>query len=229
MDLRPKAVVLLSGGLDSATALAEARAAGFDPYALTILYGQRHVVEMRGGAAGRPGDGRGPARRADDRSPGLRRQCLDGANRGPQGPPARGDGRPGSRSPTSRRGTRSFSRSPWPGPRRWARSTSSSASIASTIRAIPIAGPSSSRAFETLANLATKAGVEGRGRFASMPRLLTLTKEQIIRRGLELGVDYGLTHSCYDPAPEGRACGRCDACPLRLSAFARLGLVDPAL
>ena len=83
-------------------------------------------------------------------------------------------------------------------------------------------------AFENLANLGTKAGVEGQGRYYIHAPLLTLTKEQIILRGRELGVDYGLTHSCYDPSPEGLACGRCDSCSLRLSAFARLGLTDPA-
>ena len=82
-------------------------------------------------------------------------------------------------------------------------------------------------AFETLANLATRAGVEGTGRFRVHAPLVTLTKDQIIARGLALGVDYGLTHSCYDPDPDGRSCGRCDSCVLRLAAFARLGLTDP--
>jgi 7-cyano-7-deazaguanine synthase len=91
----------------------------------------------------------------------------------------------------------------------------------------PDCRPEYLRAFETLANLATKAGVEGTGRFVVQAPLLTLTKDQIIQRGLALGVDYGLTHSCYDPDPEGRSCGRCDSCVLRLAAFARLGLVDP--
>ena len=91
----------------------------------------------------------------------------------------------------------------------------------------PDCRPEYLRAFESLAQLATKAGVEGRGQFRIHAPLLTLTKEQIILRGQALGVDYGLTHSCYDPTPEGRACGRCDSCALRRDAFTRLGLVDP--
>ncbi len=83
------------------------------------------------------------------------------------------------------------------------------------------------KAFETLANLATRARARRTGQFVIHAPLLTLSKEQIIRRGLELGVDYGQTHSCYDPTPEGLACGRCDACALRLAAFAGLGLTDP--
>jgi 7-cyano-7-deazaguanine synthase len=82
-------------------------------------------------------------------------------------------------------------------------------------------------AFERLANLATKAGVEGSLRFAIHTPLIHLTKAQIIRRGVELGVDYRLTHSCYDPGPDGRNCGRCDACRLRLKGFAEAGLEDP--
>ena len=82
-------------------------------------------------------------------------------------------------------------------------------------------------AFETLANLATREGVEGRGRYRIHAPLMTLTKGEIIRRGLELGVDYGLTHSCYDPTPEGLSCGACDSCRLRLKGFAEAGIKDP--
>jgi 7-cyano-7-deazaguanine synthase len=93
----------------------------------------------------------------------------------------------------------------------------------------PDCRPEYLRAFESLAQLATQAGVEGTGQFRIHAPLLTLTKEQIILRGRELGVDFGLTHSCYDPTADGRACGRCDACILRREAFSRLGLVDPVL
>ena len=82
-------------------------------------------------------------------------------------------------------------------------------------------------AFEAMANLATKAGVEGAGRFRIHAPLIEMTKPAIIARGQSLGVDYGLTHSCYDPTPEGLACGRCDSCRLRLDAFAALGQADP--
>ena len=82
-------------------------------------------------------------------------------------------------------------------------------------------------AFERMANLATKAGVEGTLKFAIRAPLVDLTKAQIIRRGTELGVDYGLTHSCYDPDATGAACGDCDSCQLRLAGFAQAGLTDP--
>ena len=163
MTERSKAVVLLSGGLDSATALAEAKAAGFEAYALTVLYGQRHAVERD--AARRVAKALGVARHVEQEvdlravrreRPGRRRRRAQGPRRPRRWPT-------GSRSPTSRRGTRSSSPWPWPGPRRWGRSTSSSASIAWTTRAIPTAGPSTSAAFETMANLATRAGVEGTG------------------------------------------------------------------
>jgi 7-cyano-7-deazaguanine synthase len=91
----------------------------------------------------------------------------------------------------------------------------------------PDCRPEYLRAFETLANLATRAGVEGAGTFRIQAPLISLTKEQIIERGVQLGVDYGLTHSCYDPTPRGLACGRCDSCRIRKPAFERLGLCDP--
>ena len=91
----------------------------------------------------------------------------------------------------------------------------------------PDCRPEYLRAFEALANLATKAGVEGSGTFRVHAPLLRMTKDEIIVRGRALGVDFSLTHSCYDPAAAGRACGRCDSCRLRLAAFARLGLTDP--
>lgn len=92
----------------------------------------------------------------------------------------------------------------------------------------PDCRPEFVRAFETLANLATKSGVEGTAKWKIHAPLIQLTKAEIIRRGNELGVDYALTHTCYDPDDEGRACGRCDACLLRLQGFAQAGLSDPA-
>ncbi|HEU5115176.1 MAG TPA: 7-cyano-7-deazaguanine synthase, partial [Isosphaeraceae bacterium] len=91
----------------------------------------------------------------------------------------------------------------------------------------PDCRPEFLRAFETMANLATRAGVEGQGTFRIHAPLLTMSKDQIIARGLELGVNYALTHSCYDPTVNGLACGRCDSCRLRLEAFERLGMSDP--
>ena len=90
----------------------------------------------------------------------------------------------------------------------------------------PDCRPEYFEAFETVANLATKAGVEGTGRFRIHTPLLMLSKEQIIQRRISLGVDYSLTHSCYDPTADGRSCGKCDACILRLAAFEHLGIRD---
>ena len=90
----------------------------------------------------------------------------------------------------------------------------------------PDCRPEYFEAFETVANLATKAGVEGTGRFRIHTPLLMLSKEQIIQRGISLGVDYSLTHSCYDPTADGRSCGKCDVCILRLAAFEHLGIRD---
>ena len=92
----------------------------------------------------------------------------------------------------------------------------------------PDCRPEFIRAFQSLAALATRAGVEG-ARFRVHTPLITLTKAQIIRRGIELGLNYALTHSCYDPAPEGRPCGRCDSCALRAKGFAEAGIPDPLL
>jgi 7-cyano-7-deazaguanine synthase len=92
----------------------------------------------------------------------------------------------------------------------------------------PDCRPQFIQAFEQLANLATKAGVEGQGHYRVHAPLLHLSKAQIIQRGLHLGVDYALTHSCYDPTPDGLACGLCDSCQLRLKGFAEAGIADPA-
>lgn len=221
------AVVLLSGGLDSATALAEAKAAGFEPYALSIAYGQRHAVEMA--AARRVAAAIGVARHVE--------LTIDLRAFGGSALTADVDV-PKDRDEAEMAGSIPITYVP-------ARNTvflSLALGWAETLGAFdlfvgvncvdysgyPDCRPEFLRTFEALANLATKAGVEGAGAFRVHAPLLRLTKEEIIRRGLELGVDYGLTHSCYDPTPEGLACGRCDSCRLRLAAFARLGVADPA-
>jgi 7-cyano-7-deazaguanine synthase len=226
MSDRPKAVVLLSGGLDSATALAECKAAGFVPYALTVLYGQRHSIERE--AARRVATAMGIARHVE--------QTLDLRAFGGSALTSEIDV-PKGRSLTEMTAAIPVTYVP-------ARNTvflSLALAWAESIGAFdifigvncvdysgyPDCRPEYLRAFETLADLATKAGVERTGRFRIHAPLLLLSKDQIIRRGRELGVDYSLTHSCYDPAPDGRACGRCDSCTLRLEAFAKLGLVDP--
>jgi 7-cyano-7-deazaguanine synthase len=223
----PRAVVLLSGGLDSATALAEARAQGFDCHALTILYGQRHAVERV--AARRVAAAQGATRHVE--------QVIDLRAFGgsaltddldvPRDRPTEalaGAGIPITYVPARNTVFLSLALA-------WAE-TLEAFDIFVGVNCVDYSGypdcrPEFLSAFEALANLATRAGVEGRGQFRVHAPLLRLTKDQIIARGLELGVDYGLTHSCYDPTPEGLACGRCDSCRLRLEAFSRVGRPDP--
>jgi 7-cyano-7-deazaguanine synthase len=220
------AVVLLSGGLDSATALAEAKAAGFTPYALTVAYGQRHAVEIE--AARRVARSMGVARHVE-LTIDLRAFGGSALTSEIDVPKDRGADEMAEVIPITyvpARNTVLLSLA-----LAWAE-TLGAFDLFVGVNCVDYSGypdcrPEFLRAFENLADLATKAGVEGKGRFRVHAPLLTLTKEEIIRRGLELGVDYGLTHSCYDPTPEGKSCGRCDSCRLRLAAFERLGLTDP--
>lgn len=222
-----KAVVLLSGGLDSSTALAEAKVAGFEVYALTITYGQRHAVELA--AARRVAGAQGVARHVEQAID-LRAfggSALTAEIDVPKDRPADeiAHGIPITYVPARNTVFLSLALA-------WAEALGAF-DIFIGVNCLDYSGypdcrPEYLRAFETLANLATRAGVEGTGQFRIHAPLLTLTKEQIILRGLELGVDIGLTHSCYDPTPEGLACGHCDACLLRLAAFTRLGLKDPS-
>ena len=227
MTEQPKAVVLLSGGLDSATALAESKAAGFAPYALTVFYGQRHAIERD--AARAVGDAQGVVRHfeleIDLRAFGG--SALVGDGEVPKDRPAdeMARGIPTTYVPARNTVLLSLALA-------WAE-TLGAFDIFVGVNCVDYSGypdcrPEYLRAFETMANLATKAGVEGKGRFRIHAPLIAMTKEQIILRGRELGVDYGLTHSCYDPTPEGLSCGRCDSCLIRLVAFEKLGLEDPA-
>jgi 7-cyano-7-deazaguanine synthase len=222
----PKAVVLLSGGLDSATALAEARAEGFVLYALTILYGQRHAIERQ--AAQRVAKALGVVQHVEQvidlRAFGGSALTDTLAVPKDRDAEAMASGIPVTYVPARNTIFLSLALA-------WAE-TLGAFDLFMGVNCVDYSGypdcrPEFLRAFETLANLATKAGVEGTGRFRVHAPLLTMTKDQIIQRGLVLGVDYSLTHSCYDPTPEGLACGHCDACTLRLAAFARLGMTDP--
>ena len=221
------AVVLLSGGLDSTTVLAIAQAEGFTASALSFDYGQRHATELDAARAHRR---RGACRacRGEDRSARLRRLGADGGHRGAEGSLARPRWAAGSRSPTCRRATRSSSRSRSRGPRRSARATSSSASTPSTTAAIRTAGRSTSRPSSRWPTSPPRPASRARRGCTIHAPLIELTKEGIIRRGLELGVDYAAHPVCYDPDGEGRACGACDACPLRLRVSPRSGVPDPA-
>ncbi len=224
-----KAVVLLSGGIDSYTAAAIARTDGFDLYALTVAYGQRHAVEIE--AARRVAAALGVVRHVE--------LNLDLAMFG--GSALTGDGEvPKDRALDS------------PGPvsdipityvparntvflalaLAWAEAVGAR-DIVIGVNAVDYSGypdcrPEFIEAFERVAAVATRAGVEG-ARFVVRTPLIELSKAGIIRRGLELGLDYGLTHSCYDPASSGEPCGRCDSCVLRARGFAEAGVADPLL
>jgi len=222
----PRAIVLLSGGLDSATTAAIARAEGYAWHGLSVDYGQRHRFELT--AAARVAAALGAEEHAVLR--------IDLARFG--GSALTADiPIPRDRDPAEMESGIPVTYVP-------ARNTvllalalafaeaRGAADIFIGVNAVDYSGypdcrPEFVAAFSALANLATKAGVEGTSRFAVRAPLIEMTKAQIIRRGTELGVDYGLTHSCYDPAADGRSCGRCDACLLRLRGFAEAGLVDP--
>jgi len=221
-----RAVVLLSGGLDSTTCLAIARAQGFEPYALTFRYGQRHEGEIE--AAHRVAAALGVAGHVvaeiDLRLFGG--SALTAAIPVPKDRPLDdvGEGVPVTYVPARNTIFLSFALA-------WAE-TLGAHDLFLGVNAVDYSGypdcrPEFIAAFETLANLATRAGVEGT-RYTVHTPLLHLSKADIVREGLRLGVDYSLTRTCYDPNPAGAACGHCDACLLRLRGFAANGLPDPA-
>ena len=220
------AVVLVSGGLDSATVLAIVREAGFTPYALTVDYGQRHRFELD--AARRVCTAQGVARQVvqtlDLRAFGGSALTSDMAV-----PKDRSAAEMESAIPVTyvpARNTLFLSLALG-----WAESLGAF-DIFAGVNAVDYSGypdcrPEFIEAFQRLADLATKAGVEHPGTWKIQTPLIRMTKAEIIQRGLSLGVDYSLTHSCYDPDATGRACGRCDSCNLRLKGFADAGVADP--
>ncbi len=227
MTGRP-AVVLLSGGLDSATALAVAREEGFAPYALSFRYGQRHEVELA--AARRVATALGAVGHVvadvDLRVFGGSALTADVAVPHHDRVEDLGEGIPVTYVPARNTIFLSYALA-------WAETLEAS-DVFIGVNALDYSGypdcrPEYITAFEAMANLATKAGVEGRQRLRIHTPLIELSKAQIIQRGLELGADYGLTHSCYDPDAAGRPCGSCDSCLLRAKGFAEVGLADPAL
>jgi len=222
------AVILLSGGLDSTTVLAIAKDEGFRPYALSFRYGQRHEVELA--AARRVANTIGVADHVvadiDLRAFGGSALTADIAVPHHQRVDDLGDGIPVTYVPARNTIFLSFALA-------WAETLEAS-DVFIGVNALDYSGypdcrPEYIAAYESMANLATKAGVEGRQHLRIHTPLIDLTKAQIIQRGVELGVDYGLTHSCYDPDGDGRACGTCDSCLLRQKGFAEVGMEDPAL
>jgi 7-cyano-7-deazaguanine synthase len=226
MTSKERAVVLLSGGLDSATALAVALAQGFEVYAISFRYGQRHAVELA--SAQRIAEAYaveqhlvldidlqriGGSALTDQIEVPKRRSSLEMSS-----------GIPVTYVPARNTIFLSFALA-------WAERLLASDMFIG-VNALDYSGypdcrPEYIEAFERMANLATKAGVEGRMRVKIHTPLIAMTKAEIIKTGLKLGVDYSLTHSCYDPTSQGLACGRCDSCLLRLKGFAEAGARDP--
>jgi len=222
-----RAVVLLSGGLDSTTTLAIAKSEGFAPYALSFRYGQRHEHEIE--AARRVAASWGAVQHIvvdiDLRQFGgsaltddidvPKDRSLDEMDKGI----------PVTYVPARNTVFLSFALG-------WAE-TLGATDIFIGVNALDYSGypdcrPEYIAAYERMANLATKAGVEGQQRLTIHAPLMYLTKARIVRTGLDLGVDYSMTITCYDPSPTGEACGHCDACQLRLKGFVENGLSDPA-
>jgi 7-cyano-7-deazaguanine synthase len=226
MTNRPKAVVLLSGGLDSTTALAIANSEGFQSYALSFRYGQRHVAELA--AAQRVASRLGVKQHiiADINLRVFGGSALTADIAVPKDRPVdhMSNGIPVTYVPARNTIFLSFALA-------WAEVLEAS-DVFIGVNALDYSGypdcrPEYIEAYERMANLATKAGVEGRQKLRIHTPLLRLTKAEIIRKGLELGIDYALTSSCYDPSPDGAACGHCDSCQLRKKGFEELGLTDP--
>jgi 7-cyano-7-deazaguanine synthase len=221
-QMTKKAVILYSGGLDSTTCLAIARAEGFAPYAMSFAYGQRHRHELEVATANAKALGalEHLVVEFDLRKMGGSALTSDIAV------PKEGVGSaiPVTYVPARNTIFLSFALG-------WAE-VLGAFDIFIGVNALDYSGypdcrPEYVAAFETMANLATRAGVEGTGRFRIHAPLIHLTKGEIIRKGEALGVDYGRTHSCYDPTEEGLACGLCDSCRLRLKGFAEAGMADP--
>jgi 7-cyano-7-deazaguanine synthase len=218
-----KAVVLYSGGLDSTTCMAIARAEGFSPHAMSFAYGQRHSVELDKAVAYAPRVGAVEHQMVEIDLRRIGGSALTTDAEVPKGRPI-DDSIPATYVPARNTIFLSFALG-------WAE-VLGAFDIFIGVNALDYSGypdcrPEYIAAFETMANLATKAAVEGKGRYRIHTPLITLTKGEIVRRGLGLGVDYALTHSCYDPTPTGLACGECDSCVLRLKGFAEAGVPDP--
>jgi 7-cyano-7-deazaguanine synthase len=223
----PKAIVLLSGGLDSATVLALARHAGYAVHALSFNYGQRHALELEAA--------RGLAEHfkvAEHIIATIDLRIFGGSALTADMPVPKSrllsemsQEIPVTYVPARNTVFLSFALA--------YAETRYASDIFIGVNALDYSGypdcrPEYIAAYEQMANLATKAGVAGTQRIKIHTPLIELSKAQIIQRGLALGVDYALTHSCYDPSPAGLACGQCDSCRLRLKGFAEAGVADPA-
>jgi 7-cyano-7-deazaguanine synthase len=217
-----KAIILYSGGLDSTTCLAIARAEGFAPCTMSFDYGQRHTVELTKAAQYAPQLGAAEHQLVKIDLRRIGGSALTSDLSVPKN--TVDEGIPITYVPARNTIFLSFALA-------WAE-VLGAFDIFIGVNALDYSGypdcrPEYIAAYETMANLATKAGVEGQGRYRIHTPLIDLTKAEIIRRGLDLGVDYALTHSCYDPTSDGLACGACDSCRLRLKGFREAGIEDP--
>jgi 7-cyano-7-deazaguanine synthase len=217
---------LLSGGLDSTTVLAIAKEQGFEPYALSFHYGQRHIQELLAAESVARSQGvvKHVVAQIDLREFGGSALTADIAV--PKGRTAAdmSDGIPITYVPARNTVFLSFALA-------WAETLGAS-DIFIGVNALDYSGypdcrPEYIAAYETMANLATKAGVEGLQKLKIHTPLISLTKAQIVQEGMRLGVDYAETSSCYDPGEDGKPCGACDSCVLRAKGFAEAGLKDP--
>ncbi|WP_141589308.1 MULTISPECIES: 7-cyano-7-deazaguanine synthase QueC [unclassified Myxococcus] len=220
-----RAVVLISGGLDSTTCLAMAKAKGFEPVCLAVAYGQRHVVELEQAKKVAAAMGVTDFRVVSIDLRQVGGSALTADIEVPKDRPSdeMSHGIPVTYVPARNALFLSLALG--------LAEVVGSTDIYIGVNAVDYSGypdcrPEFIRSFESMANLATKAGVEG-ARFTVHAPLSGLSKADIIREGVKLGVDYGLTHSCYDPDAQGRACGRCDSCVLRKKGFEEAGVPDP--
>jgi len=228
MSRHKKAIILSSGGIDSTTAMAMAKSEGYEIYSLSFFYGQRHSLEL-------------DAARKVAVMLGAKEHLVINIDLRAFGGSALTDDAevPKGRNETDMqrcipvtyvpaRNTIFLSYA-----LAWAEVLDVS-DIFIGVTAVDYSGypdcrPEYIEAFETMANLATKAAVEGKTRVKITTPLIAMSKADIIRRGIELGVDYRITHSCYDPSPDGKACGRCDSCLLRKKGFTGAGIPDPTI
>jgi 7-cyano-7-deazaguanine synthase len=225
---KPKAVVLLSGGLDSTTVLAIAMNQGFDAYAMSFRYGQRHSVELDKAeqVAARLGAARHIVVDVNLRAFGGSALTSDTAVPKDRSTSDMSHGIPITYVPARNTIFLSFALA-------WAEVLGSS-DIFVGVNALDYSGypdcrPEYIEAYERMANLATRAGVEGTQKLKIHAPLIKMSKADIVKAGITLGVDYSITSSCYDPGPDGRPCGSCDSCLLRAKGFAEAGVADPLL
>ncbi len=224
MEIKKSAVVLLSGGLDSATALAIANTAGFDCYALSFRYGQRHAIELECAQQVAEKQGVVEHRTIDIDLAAFGGSALTDLTMNVPHNTNAEDEIPITYVPARNTIFLSYALA-------WAEVLGST-DLFIGVNALDYSGypdcrPDFIAAYEKMANLATKAGVTDEEKLTIHTPLIDWTKAQIIQKGLELGIDYGATSSCYDPAPNGESCGTCDSCRLRLKGFKEAGTVDP--